>query len=76
MAWNWQVMGRDIEGRKVVVVGESSDSMCLASDAHDADVIVHAASCKVHTASIPWPLPCFSTVPHKCGGAVRLTEHG
>jgi len=40
------VMGKDIEGRKLVFVGESNDSLVLAKDAHDADVIVHAASCK------------------------------
>ena len=60
-------MGKDIEGRKVVVVGESSDSMCLASDAQDADVIVHAASCKVRTANIAGPLQYSHPPPMNLG---------
>lgn len=50
-----QVTGRDIEGRKVVVVGESSNSLALADDVGDADVIVHAASCKVHFLTLQPP---------------------
>lgn len=42
-----QVVGPDIPGRKLVVVGESSDSMPLADLAQGADAVIHCASFKV-----------------------------
>lgn len=44
---NEQVCGPNIVGRKLVIIGESSDNSCLREECHDADAIVHAASCPV-----------------------------
>ena len=50
--WLFQICGPDIVGRKIVVVGESTDSSCLADDCHDADALLHAASCYVKPLSL------------------------
>lgn len=42
-----QICGPDILGRRMAIIGESSDSSTLAQDCQGADAIIHAASCSV-----------------------------
>lgn len=41
-----QVVAPDIPGRRLIVVGESSDSMPLVNLAQGADAVIHSASCE------------------------------